>query len=128
MMEEINESYEDYLKAIYLISKNNKGAWVSNSEISDFLHIQPSSVSGMLHKLKHHGLITWKPRKSIRLTREGKEIAEEVVNKSKKLREFFTAILRIEDDDLLDKLCCGIEHHITSDVAKALDNLITQNA
>ena len=81
----------------------------------------------MLHKLREHGLITWKPRKSIRLTQKGKLIAEQVVNKSEKLRQFFTVILRIEDDDLIDKLCCGIEHHITSEVAKALDNLTAQN-
>lgn len=128
MTNEISESYEDYLKAIYLISKKKKGGWVSNSEISDYLYIQPASVSGMLHKLREHGLIIWEPRKSIRLTQKGKLIAEQVFKKSEKLREFFTEILGIDDDDLLDKLCCGIEHHITPEVAKALDNLTTQNA
>jgi DtxR family Mn-dependent transcriptional regulator len=127
MMTEINESYEDYLKAIYLISKKKKGGWVCNSEISDLLCIQPASVSGMLHKLKNNELIIWKPRSSIRLTPKGKNIAKETVKKAKKLREFFTAVLRIDDKDLIDKLCCGIEHHITSEVVRALDNLSTQD-
>ena len=38
-MHEISESNEDYLKAIYLISKKNKGGWVSNREISFLLNV-----------------------------------------------------------------------------------------
>ena len=121
----LNESYEDYIKAIYLISKNNKGGWVSNSEISNFLNIKPASVSGMLHKLKNNGFITWKPRNSIRLKQKGKEIAKQLIKNSNKLREFFTGILKLNDKELIDKLCCGIEHHITPEVTKALDNLLT---
>ena len=124
-MKILNESYEDYLKAIYLISKGNKGGWVSNSEISNFLSIKPASVSGMLHKLKNNGFITWKPRYSIRLTQKGKNIAKQMIKNSKKLREFFTGILKLNDKELIDKLCCGIEHHITPEVTKALDNLLT---
>lgn len=59
---EVNEIYEDYLKAIYLISKQNKAGWVSNSDISTFLSIKPPSVSWMLHRLKNSVFITWKPR------------------------------------------------------------------
>jgi len=54
-MKKIHESYEDYLKAIFLISKRNKGGWVSNSEISHFLDIKPPSVTSMLYKLKKNG-------------------------------------------------------------------------
>ena len=124
-MKVLNESYEDYIKAIYLISKNNKGGWVSNSEISNFLNIKPASVSGMLHKLKNNGFIIWKPRNSIRLKQKGKEVAKQLIKNSNKLREFFIGILKLNDKDLIDKLCCGIEHHITPEVTKALDNLLT---
>ena len=123
----INETYEDYLKAIYIIAKNKKGAWVSNSEISDFLNIRPSSVSGMLHHLKNKNYITWTPRSSLRLTTKGKNIADLMVIKSKKLREFFTEVLKLENKELIDNLCCSIEHHITIEVVEALENLIAQN-
>jgi DtxR family Mn-dependent transcriptional regulator len=124
-MNVLNESYEDYLKAIYLISKGNKGGWVSNSEISNFLNIKPASVSGMLHKLKNNGFITWKPRYSIRLKQKGKDIAKQLIKNSNNLREFFIGILKLNDKELIDKLCCGIEHHITPEVTKALENLFT---
>ncbi|MGV9206008.1 MAG: metal-dependent transcriptional regulator, partial [Promethearchaeia archaeon] len=101
---EIQESYEDYLKAIYLISKNNRGGWVSNSEIAQFLQVKPSSVSSMLHKLKENGLICWKPRKSLRLTKEGKEIAKNMMKRYNLLKEFFFNILSIKDESLIKDL------------------------
>ena len=119
-----NENYEDYLKAIYLISKHNKGGWASNSEISDLLGINPSSVSGMLHQLKKNDFISWKPRSSIRLTQKGKIIAKQIIRNYQKLEDFFKYILKIKDKQLIDKLCCGIEHHITSEIIKALDDLL----
>lgn len=120
-----NESVENYLKAIYLISTHNKGGWVSNSEISDFLSIKPASVSGMLHKLKNQEFIMWKPRSSIRLTPKGKNIAKQMIKNYNKLRAFFIKTLKLNDKILIDELCCGIEHHITPEVTKALDNLFS---
>ena len=124
-MVKYNESYEDYLKAIFLISKSNKGGWVSNSEISNFLNVKPPSVSDMLYKLKVKEFINWKPRKSLRLTQKGKDIAKQVIKNYNKLREFFFKTLKLNNEDLIDKLCCGIEHHITPEVVEALDNLST---
>ena len=120
---EVNEIYEDYLKVIFLISKQNKGGWVSNSEISNSLSIRPASVSGMLHKLRDNEFITWKPRSSIRLTQKGKIIAEQMIKTNKILKEFFIGILKLNDKEVVDKLICGIEHHITPEVVDAIDNL-----
>ena len=47
----------------------------------------------------------------------------QTVKNNKKLREFFIGTLKLNDKELVDKLCCGIEHHITPEVVKALDNL-----
>ncbi|MFO8018760.1 MAG: metal-dependent transcriptional regulator [Promethearchaeia archaeon] len=120
---DIHESYEDYLKAIYLISKNNRGGWVSNSEIAQYLDVKPSSVSSMLHKLKDNGLIFWKPRKSLRLTKKGKKIAKNMMKKYNLLKEFFFNILEIKDKALIKDLSCRIEHHLTPEVSEALQNL-----
>ncbi len=124
-MVKIKESYEDYLKAIFIISKNNKGGWVSNSEISDFLEVTPPSVTNMLYNLKITGFIDWKPRKSLRLTQKGKNVAKQVITNNRKLRKFFLETLKLQNKDLIDKLCCDIEHHITPEVIRALDSLST---
>ena len=125
-MTKIHESYEDYLKAIYLISKENKGGWVSNSEISNFLKVKPSSVTNMLYKLKANGLIGWKPRKSIRLTKKGKDIALHIVNNYNCIFNFFIYVLKLKNNSLVQKSCCKIEHYLTPEVSNALENLILE--
>jgi len=47
------------------------------------------------------------------LKQKGKDIAKQLIKNSNNLREFFTGILKLNDKELIDKLCCGIEHHIT---------------
>ena len=102
-MSDIPESYQRYLDEIYSITfKKKKGGWVSNKEIADALSVKPASVSGMLEKLKGRGLIQWEQRKSIRLTKQGKEIA------------------------LVNNLSCQIEHHITEDVKDSLDKFLKE--
>ena len=123
MMSQIKDTYEDYLKAIYIISKKNRGGWVSNSEISHFLKVKPASVSNMLYKLKDNYYIRWYPRKPVRLTAKGKEIALITINKYNQLKHFFEDVLGVDNTFILDELCCKIEHSITSEISDALENL-----
>ena len=122
-MKKIEESQEDYLKAIYLISKTNRGGWVSNSEIAEALGVKPSSVTNMLYKLKELNLIDWEPRKSMRLTKKGKVIAKNMVKRYKILKNFFVNVLKLDDDESIDDICCKIEHHLTNEVSEALYQL-----
>ena len=125
-MTKIHESYENYLKAIYLISKSNKGGWVCNSDISNFLDVKPPSVTNMLYKLKARGLIFWKPRKSLRLTKKGKQIAQDTIKSYEKLYDFFSIVLKIQNRNLIEKLSCEIEHHLTPEVSNALEDLLLE--
>lgn len=125
-MAKIQESYENYLKAIYLISRKKKGGWVSNSEISNFLGVKPSSVTNMLYNLKEHNFIDWNPRKPFRLTPEGKNTAILTIDKYNQLKKFFIKILKIKNNSKLDEICCKIEHHITPEVLNALHDLIVE--
>ncbi len=122
-MLQIRETYEDYLKAIYTASKKHRGGWVSNSEISNFLKVRPSSVSSMLYKLKEKNYINWFPRKSVRLTAEGKRIALTTINKYNNLKHFFEDVLGVDNKFELEELCCKIEHSITPEISEALENL-----
>lgn len=122
-----HESYDDYIKAIFLISKNNKGGWISNSEISHFLSVKPSSVTNMLYNLKEHKLIDWNPRKSIRLTKKGRERARMVLKRYNSLFDFFSQVLKVQNKNIIQKLSCEIEHHVNSDVCDALDKLVMKS-
>jgi len=121
---EIPESYQRYLDIIYTISKKKKGGWVTNKEIAENLQVEPASVSGMLDKLKNKKLINWEPRKSIRLTDKGKKYAIQLEETHALLRTFFKEILKISDDELVEKISCDIENHITQEVKESFRNLI----
>ena len=74
----------------------------------------------MLCKLEKKGLITWKPRSSVRLTKKGKDIACSIIEKNKDLYKFFKDVLKIKDITTMQDLCCKIEHYITPEVSNAL--------
>lgn len=120
----MKETIEDYVKAIYIISKRNKGGWVSNSELAEFLEVKPSSVSSMLHKLKEQGLIQWKPRSSIRLQEKGKNIAKQVLRNYEHFYKFCVDILEIDDNKTIKDLCCKVEHHLSSEISNKIHELI----
>ncbi|MBD3211931.1 MAG: hypothetical protein GF311_04910 [Candidatus Lokiarchaeota archaeon] len=122
-MKELEESHEDYLKAIYLISKKNRGGWVSNSEIAEMLEVKPSSVTNMLYKLRDFNLIDWEPRKSMRLTKSGKNIAKNILKRYEVLKDFFINVLNLNESDSINNICCKIEHHLTNEVSEAIYNL-----
>jgi len=124
MKNRIKESYENYLKTIYLLSKRSKGGWVSNTNISKYLQVKPSSVTDMLYKLNRRGLVSWRPRKKIRLTPEGRGIAKNTLESYENLKSFFKRILNLEDNAFLDNLCCKMEHLITPEIVGTLKDMI----
>ncbi len=126
IISEIPESYQRYIDEIHSISKSKKGGWVSNKEIAENLNVKPSSVSGMLDKLRKKGLINWAQRKSIRLTDKGKMIARQLNEAHSLLYQFFANVLKIEDKDIIENLSCEIEHHITREVKASLEEFLSK--
>ncbi|MGV9171467.1 MAG: metal-dependent transcriptional regulator [Promethearchaeia archaeon] len=121
---DIPESYQKYIDEIYSISRNKKGGWVTNKEIAENLDVEPASVSGMLEKLRNEALIKWEPRKAIRLTKKGKQIAKQLTEIHDLLEDFFTNVLKIKDKKAVEDLSCQIEHHITSEVRISLSEFL----
>ena len=71
-------------------------------------------------------LITWKPRKSLRLTKKGKQIALEIIRNYNYLFNFFFNVLKIKNKSVIHKLSCEIEHHLNLEVSNALENLVLE--
>ncbi|MBN1217054.1 MAG: metal-dependent transcriptional regulator [Candidatus Lokiarchaeota archaeon] len=130
-LDDIPESYQRYLDEIYTIASKKRGGWVTNKEIALSLGVEPASVSGMLEKLKENNLINWEPRKAIRLSKKGKEIAMQLNENHQLLLLFFKKVLKLKDNLTIDALACQIEHHISQDVKESLkiflDKYLNQN-
>ena len=113
---DVPETYQRYLCEIYAISLTKKGGWVNNKEIAEKLNVKPASVSRILYKLKQIDLIVWKPRSSIRLTENGKQLAKHLSESKAILEIFFKKVLKIKDIKLVKELSCEMEHHISIEV------------
>lgn len=71
---------ENYLKAIFQMLEE-KGMKASTNAIAEQMNIVPSSVSDMIRKLAEKKLIHYEKYKGVTLTKEGREIAINIVRK-----------------------------------------------
>lgn len=90
-----NVAADDYLTAIYRIS-HDEGQDVIAVRLADRLGITPPSVAGMLKRLQRDGLVGVDARKTIRLTREGRSRAEEMVRRHRLAECLITDVLKVE--------------------------------
>ena len=81
---------EDYLEMIYRISSSNKR--VRTVELSQMLHVKPSSVTKMITQLTSTGFVNSQKYGYIQLTDKGRHEGEYLLNRHRILNEFFCAL------------------------------------
>ena len=112
---------EDYLKAIYAISKG-EGAAATN-EIAERLDLAPASVSGMVRRLADQGLLAYERYHGVRLTESGRRAALRTLRRHRVIEAYLTEALgypwdRVHDeaerlehaasDELIDRMAATI--------------------
>jgi len=110
-------SVEDYLKAIYDLSKN--GNPVSTTDLSKTLNVAPASVTEMLKKLSNKDYIQYSPYHGTTLTSAGKQIAEKMARKHRLLERFLSDVLKI-DKTKVHGQACEMEHALSDDAEESL--------
>jgi len=100
---------EDYLEAIYEISKRNGRA--RTTYLAEYLGIKPASVTEMLQKLAQKRLIIYKPYKGVILSEEGKKIANAVRERHYTIRELLRYLL--VPSDIAQRDACIMEHNLS---------------
>lgn len=117
----LSRSVEDYLKAIYSLSRS--GEAVSTSAIAESLEIQPASVTGMVKRMAEWGLLQHIPYKGVRLTEPGEREALRVLRRHRILETYLCERLGFSWDDVHDE-AERLEHAASDDLiekmAKAL--------
>jgi len=72
----VSESVEDYLSAIYILTRRNRAA--KTNDIANRLKVSPASVSEMLRKLSEKDLVEYEKYKGVTLTEGGMGLARRV--------------------------------------------------
>lgn len=107
----LSESQEDYLKHIFLLSRNEES--VSTNDLSTHLNVKPASVTNMLKKLANLQLVTHEPYYGVTLTDAGEKVALEIIRHHRLIELYLSEVL-------------GYEWHEVHDEAERLEHIISE--
>ncbi|MBU1935949.1 metal-dependent transcriptional regulator [bacterium] len=119
----LSESLEDYLEAIYLLSRKDEEVRVA--EIAEALGFSKPSVSEALTILESKGFVEHEKYRGVRLTPEGEELAKRVYERHKTLSIFLTRILGVPPARAVAE-ACRIEHTISEDTYDRLRRFVDE--
>jgi len=120
-LEALSSNMEDYLEAIFHISKKKQAARAK--DIADRVQVNKSSVTGALRSLSDKGLINYAPYDIITLTARGKKLALEIVRRHEALRDFFVNILLIDKAEA-EHAACKVEHEVSKNIVDRLISFV----
>lgn len=86
----VSISEEDYIEAIYEVERVYGYARIT--DISEILGVKPPTVLGMVRRLEAKGLVSYERYRGVRLTEEGRRIAERIARSHEVIRSFLIGI------------------------------------
>jgi DtxR family Mn-dependent transcriptional regulator len=117
------ESAEMYLKAICELTAIEP--LVPISTLADRLGISVVSATEMVHRMRTQGLLEHKRYKGVRLTKEGRREALDIVRSHRLWERFLVDHLKLPWEDSHD-LACQLEHAASPEVVEALSEYLGQ--
>lgn len=116
----ISLTEENYLKAIFSLSRLYEQTEVTTNQISDHLKNKAASVTDMLKRLADKKLIDYKPYKGVKLTEKGKRAAVKIVRKHRLWEVFLVEKLNFKWDEVHD-IAEQMEHVNSDELVEKLD-------
>ena len=120
-MEEMSIAMQNYLELIYELSLDGKKARVS--DIAKHLGVSKPSVNNAVVVLAKDGYVIYEKYADVKLTPKGKETAESICGKHQTIKQLFVEVLNI-DEGIADKDACLIEHVISNESIKAMQEFL----
>ncbi len=118
----MNQSQEDYLEAIYVLSKEDEH--VRMSDVAKHLSVSKPSVNKAINLLQEKGYLTHQHYGAILLTEEGKALAKKVYERHIVIKRFFVEILKVEET-VAEEEACKVEHCIGEDTIEKLKDYVS---
>jgi DtxR family transcriptional regulator, Mn-dependent transcriptional regulator len=116
----ISYTEENYLKAIFSLSRVYNEQEVSTNQISEHLKNKAASVTDMLKRLADKKLIDYKPYRGVKLTEKGKKTAVKVIRKHRLWEVFLVDKLNFKWDEVHD-IAEQLEHINSDELIEKLD-------
>ena len=117
----ITATREDYLRAIYLLEKDNME--VKAIDVAKKLDLAKSTVSERLKELTMLGYVTHDDGKSIKFTKLGKLVAEQLTYKHRIIEVFLSRLLKM-DEKMVHQEANRLEHAFSDNAIERLRILL----
>jgi len=123
MTQNLSQSIEDYLKAIYEIA--DKETRATTNQLAEYLQVTPASVTGMIKKLAitDPPLVEYQKHQGVMLTEDGEKIALETIRHHRLLELFLHQILEYPWDEV-DEEAHRLEHVISEKFEERIANAL----
>jgi DtxR family Mn-dependent transcriptional regulator len=121
-MENISQTEENYLKAIYQITAQDEGR-ASTNAIAAHMQTSAASVTDMILRLKSKGLVLHENRRGVSLTPQGRNIATLLVRKHRLWEVFLVEKLGFSWDEVHD-IAEQLEHIKSEELVARLDTYL----
>ena len=115
------KSVEDYLKTIYILSKEKE---VHGADIAGELKVSRPTVSVALKALAEEGYVFVDEAYEVHLTERGRRIAEETYERHNTFRQLLTGLG--VDERTAAKDACEMEHAVSRESYEALKGLAAE--
>jgi len=117
----LSEPLENYLKEIYELEEIKGGARVS--DLIEIFSISPGTISKALNRLEKLGLIERSSDRKIKLTEEGRKVAERLIKSHRLSERLLTDILKV-DWIRAHELAHRLEHIWPDDIIEKIDEIL----
>lgn len=112
----MTKSLEDYLEAIYLLSK--EGGYARVVDVAKVLGVKMPSVNSAVKELARQNLLKYRKYRELILTEEGAAAAETVYSRHLTLKRFLLSLG--VPDGIAEKDACAMEHILSRETIEAM--------
>jgi Mn-dependent DtxR family transcriptional regulator len=114
------KTIEEYIELIYRLEEEHGHAHTGT--IAAEMEIKAPSVTQMLQKLQKEGLVEYQGYTGARLTEKGRNLARQLTEKHRVIREFLELIG--VDEAAAERDACQIEHHVSARSVQQLEKFV----
>ncbi|MFH1328727.1 MAG: metal-dependent transcriptional regulator [Candidatus Bathyarchaeota archaeon] len=118
--DEISEHLAEYLEALWYFEEHGLLP-AKIKDIAESLKFKPPSVVEMLKKLAERNYVEYIDRKGAKLTPKGRKAITQIIRNHRLIEVLLKDTLHEELDE---NAVCGLEHHMTENIANALCTLL----
>lgn len=120
--EKLHRAGEDYLKTILALQIAYGG--VHSADVAKELNVSKASVCNAIKRLRADGFLTMAPNKLLRLTDQGREAAEQMLERHTILKRCL--VVMGVDPDTAQEDACRMEHAVSPETVERMRRFVLQ--